>query len=188
MQLFQQTAECPESGPVRCEACRAYMNPFVTWLGGGRRFQCNLCGETSDVPGEYACGLGVNGRRLDAEQRPELTRGTVEYQATSQYLVHLLELPIRPNHCTPLVHAKSLRNISYTYQALIAAHQVHGMWGCTDTHAHFLALSHDGSNVYKAPVVCNSICQHQHPWSMSGCLNTVLVPWPLVNTYGFGLQ
>ena len=108
MHLFQQTAECPESGPVRCEACRAYMNPFVTWLGGGRRFQCNLCGETSDVPGEYACGLGVNGRRLDAEQRPELTRGTVEYQATSQYLVHLLALPIRPGRCKPLVNAKLL--------------------------------------------------------------------------------
>lgn len=32
-----------ESGPVRCNRCKAYMCPFMQFIEGGRRFQCCFC-------------------------------------------------------------------------------------------------------------------------------------------------
>ena len=32
-----------EGGPVRCDRCKAYMNPFMQFVDGGRQFVCNLC-------------------------------------------------------------------------------------------------------------------------------------------------
>ena len=37
-------------GIVRCRRCRAYVNPFVTFLDGGKRWRCNLCYFVNDVP------------------------------------------------------------------------------------------------------------------------------------------
>ena len=34
---------------VRCRKCRTYINPFVQWTDGGRRFRCNLCGSLTEV-------------------------------------------------------------------------------------------------------------------------------------------
>jgi len=31
-------------GPVRCNRCKAYICPYMTFLDGGRKFQCNFCG------------------------------------------------------------------------------------------------------------------------------------------------
>ena len=33
-----------DMGPVRCTRCKAYMNPFMQFIDGGRRFQCVFCG------------------------------------------------------------------------------------------------------------------------------------------------
>lgn len=35
-------------GPVRCNRCKAYMNPFVQFVDGGRRFLCNICTYSSE--------------------------------------------------------------------------------------------------------------------------------------------
>lgn len=32
-----------ESGPIRCNRCKAYMCPFMQFIEGGRRFQCGFC-------------------------------------------------------------------------------------------------------------------------------------------------
>lgn len=33
-----------ENVPPRCEKCRGYINPWVRFEDGGRRWGCNLCG------------------------------------------------------------------------------------------------------------------------------------------------
>jgi len=75
------------TGIIRCRKCRAYINPFVAFTDGGRRWRCNLCGLSNDVPGEYFSPLDRNGRRLDVEQRLELSKGCVEFIAPSEYMV-----------------------------------------------------------------------------------------------------
>ncbi|KAH6803284.1 Sec23/Sec24 protein transport family protein [Perilla frutescens var. frutescens] len=76
-----------ESGPVRCSRCKGYINPFVKFIDQGRRFICNLCGFTDETPRDYHCNLGPDGRRRDADERPELCRGTVEFVASKEYMV-----------------------------------------------------------------------------------------------------
>ncbi|KAF4370869.1 hypothetical protein G4B88_012669 [Cannabis sativa] len=76
-----------ESGPVRCSRCKGYINPFMKFIDQGKRFICNLCGFTDETPRDYHCNLGPDGRRRDADERPELCRGTVEFVATKEYMV-----------------------------------------------------------------------------------------------------
>ncbi|KAJ0013418.1 hypothetical protein Pint_20562 [Pistacia integerrima] len=82
-----QVVDFGESGPVRCSRCKAYINPFMRFIDQGRRFICNLCGFTDETPRDYHCNLGPDGRRRDADERPELCRGTVEFIATKEYMV-----------------------------------------------------------------------------------------------------
>ncbi|PHT80468.1 Protein transport protein-like [Capsicum annuum] len=44
-------------------------------------------GHTDETPRDYQCNLGPDGRRRDADERPELCRGTVEFVATKEYMV-----------------------------------------------------------------------------------------------------
>ncbi|CAL0320612.1 unnamed protein product [Lupinus luteus] len=76
-----------ESGPVRCSRCKAYINPFMKFVDQGRHFICNLCGFSDETPREYHCNLGPDGRRRDADERPELCRGVVEFVATKEFMV-----------------------------------------------------------------------------------------------------
>lgn len=32
-----------ESGPIRCNRCKAYMCPYMQFIDGGRRYQCGFC-------------------------------------------------------------------------------------------------------------------------------------------------
>ncbi|CAB3372443.1 Hypothetical predicted protein [Cloeon dipterum] len=74
-----------ETGPVRCIRCKAYMSPFMQFVDGGRRFQCLLCKATSEVPAEYFQHLDHTGHRNDRNQRAELSLGTYEIVATTDY-------------------------------------------------------------------------------------------------------
>ncbi|XP_022719190.1 protein transport protein Sec24-like At4g32640 [Durio zibethinus] len=76
-----------ENGPIRCSRCKGYINPFMKFTDHGRRFICNFCGFIDYTPHEYQCNLGPDGRRRDANERPELCRGTVEYVATKEYMM-----------------------------------------------------------------------------------------------------
>ncbi|XP_015570527.1 protein transport protein Sec24-like At4g32640 isoform X2 [Ricinus communis] len=82
-----QVVDFGESGPVRCSRCKGYINPFMKFIDQGKRFICNLCGFTDETPRDYQCNLGPDGRRRDADERPELCRGTVEFVATKEYMV-----------------------------------------------------------------------------------------------------
>ncbi len=72
---------------VRCKRCRTYMNPFMVWMDGGRRFSCNVCQMVNECPVDYFCALDGSGKRLDHDQRPELSQGSVEYVAPAEYMV-----------------------------------------------------------------------------------------------------
>lgn len=63
---------------MRCKRCRTYINPFVSWLGNGRQWRCNVCGMVNDVPTSYFCHLDQSGARTDKAQRPELSQASVE--------------------------------------------------------------------------------------------------------------
>ncbi|CAK9183025.1 unnamed protein product [Ilex paraguariensis] len=75
------------TGIVRCRRCRTYVNPYVTFTDGGRKWRCNICSSLNDVPGDYFAHLDASGRRIDLNQRPELTKGSVEFIAPAEYMV-----------------------------------------------------------------------------------------------------
>ncbi|XP_019783426.2 protein transport protein Sec24D isoform X1 [Tursiops truncatus] len=74
-----------ETGPVRCNRCKAYMCPFMQFIEGGRRYQCGFCNCVNDVPPFYFQHLDHIGRRLDHYEKPELSLGSYEYVATLDY-------------------------------------------------------------------------------------------------------
>jgi protein transport protein SEC24 len=80
-------ANAGSSTIVRCKRCRTYMNPFMVWMDGGRRFTCNVCAMVNECPVDYFSALDASGRRLDLDQRPELACGSVEYIAPAEYMV-----------------------------------------------------------------------------------------------------
>eukprot|EP00002_Diphylleia_rotans_P002347 TRINITY_DN114_c0_g1_i2.p1 TRINITY_DN114_c0_g1~~TRINITY_DN114_c0_g1_i2.p1 ORF type:complete len:810 (-),score=160.55 TRINITY_DN114_c0_g1_i2:379-2808(-) len=85
---------CSNSSIVRCKKCRTYINPFVVFLDAGRKWRCNMCFLTNEVPAEYYSPLDSEGIRRDIKERPELTNGTVEFIAPSEYMVRPPQPPV----------------------------------------------------------------------------------------------
>ncbi|PVF94239.1 hypothetical protein CPB86DRAFT_766087 [Serendipita vermifera] len=67
-----------DEGPPRCtsDACRAYINPWCTWEGGGLRWICNLCGTINDAPIQYSS---------PDNPKLELRKGTVDFLVPAAY-------------------------------------------------------------------------------------------------------
>ena len=82
------------AGVIRCKRCRAYINPFVKFADGGRRWRCNLCTYVNDVPPAYFAPTDAEGRRVDAAQRPELSMGSVEFIAPVEYMIRPPQAPV----------------------------------------------------------------------------------------------
>ncbi|KAL0073653.1 Sec23/Sec24 trunk domain-containing protein [Phycomyces blakesleeanus] len=80
-----QTVDHGEEGPIRCSRCRAYINPFSTFIQGGGRYACNICSHSNEVPSWYFANLDMSGRRIDVDQRPELRYGSVEFEVPPDY-------------------------------------------------------------------------------------------------------
>ncbi|NXF92725.1 SC24D protein, partial [Eubucco bourcierii] len=74
-----------ETGPIRCNRCKAYMCPFMQFIEGGRRYQCGFCSCVNDVPPFFFQHLDHTGQRVDHYERPELSLGSYEYVATLDY-------------------------------------------------------------------------------------------------------
>ncbi|NXN12792.1 SC24D protein, partial [Indicator maculatus] len=74
-----------DTGPIRCNRCKAYMCPFMQFIEGGRRYQCGFCSCVNDVPPFFFQHLDHVGQRVDHYERPELSLGSYEYIATLDY-------------------------------------------------------------------------------------------------------
>lgn len=75
------------AGPLRCSGCKAYVCPYMRWAEGGRKMECCFCGASTTVPPEYFSHISGDGTRRDKDERPELCRGSVEFEVAGEYLV-----------------------------------------------------------------------------------------------------
>ncbi|OZJ02089.1 hypothetical protein BZG36_04573 [Bifiguratus adelaidae] len=71
---------------ARCRRCRLYIHPFVTFVEGGQRWRCNMCGSLNDVPSSFDYDV-VSQKPVDRWSRPELNHGVVEFIAPTEYMV-----------------------------------------------------------------------------------------------------
>ena len=78
----------------RCARCKGYVNCFVKWLQDGSKWQCNLCDMINDTPQNYYSSLDANGYRHDSQNRPELSRGSVDFVGNKDYCVRPVQEPI----------------------------------------------------------------------------------------------
>lgn len=74
-----------DAGPPRCRRCRTYINPFMVFRSGGNKVVCNMCTFPNDVTPEYFAPTDPSGVRVDRQQRPELSLGTVDFIAPKEY-------------------------------------------------------------------------------------------------------
>ncbi len=81
------TVQPGSAGIIRCKRCRTYINAFVHWVEHGRRWRCNICAMMNDTPAAYFCHLDDEGLRRDRFERPELSKGVVEFIAPAEYMV-----------------------------------------------------------------------------------------------------
>lgn len=72
-------------GPVRCNICRAYINPYVR-IGEQRSWQCNLCNRINELPPTFIYDYNSQ-QYYDLGSKMELTSETVEYIAGVEYMV-----------------------------------------------------------------------------------------------------
>ena len=69
----------PQSGPLRCEKCKAYVNSSFIFLNEGQKYQCNLCLNIMSTPEEHFSTTDINGKRADYDERIDLQKGCYEY-------------------------------------------------------------------------------------------------------------
>ena len=87
------TVQPGSAGIIRCKRCRTYINAFVHWLEHGRRWRCNICAQVNETPAAYFCHLDDQGLRRDRNERPELSKGVVEFIAPAEYMVRPPQAP-----------------------------------------------------------------------------------------------
>lgn len=84
----------PDVTVIRCRKCRGYINPYVHWSDGGRRWMCPLCRMMNDCPAGYYCPTDNYGLRTDVLNRPELCHASCEFIAPTEYMVRPPQRPI----------------------------------------------------------------------------------------------
>lgn len=71
---------------ARCRRCRAYINPFVSFLEGGHRWRCNLCNLVNETPQGFDWNATEN-KPADRYARAELNHAIVDFNAPTDYMV-----------------------------------------------------------------------------------------------------
>ncbi|EPY78059.1 hypothetical protein CB1_001130003 [Camelus ferus] len=84
-QYAQQLPVITSNTIVRCRSCRTYINPFVSFIDQ-RRWKCNLCYRINDVPEEFMYNP-ITRSYGEPHKRPEVQNSTVEFIASSDYMV-----------------------------------------------------------------------------------------------------
>ncbi|CAJ1329895.1 unnamed protein product, partial [Effrenium voratum] len=70
--------------PLRCPRCRCYANPHFKWsVRENRKFTCNMCGHSLDVPKTFLEDMERNAQTADADTHPELVFGSVDFTAAA---------------------------------------------------------------------------------------------------------
>ncbi|KAH3687191.1 hypothetical protein WICPIJ_001821 [Wickerhamomyces pijperi] len=77
-----------ESGPIRCQRCRAFVNPHFVF-DHAQKFKCNMCKFPNNrVPYDYNAPIDPQtNTRADKYLRPELHRGVYDILVPSEYNV-----------------------------------------------------------------------------------------------------
>ncbi|WWD01693.1 protein transporter SEC24 [Kwoniella sp. B9012] len=78
---------------ARCRRCRAYINPFVTFIEGGNRWKCCMCGLSNEVPQLFDWNQAEN-KPADRWSRKELNHSVVEFIAPTEYMVRPPQPPV----------------------------------------------------------------------------------------------
>jgi len=81
-----------DNNVTRCNRCKAYINPFVTFLSSGQ-WRCNMCGVDNEVPPSFDYDYDKQ-QQVDRWTRPELNYGCVEYLAPTDYMVRPPQPPV----------------------------------------------------------------------------------------------
>lgn len=94
-EIDDKTGKTLVRGPPRCNRCRGYINPRVTFEKGGRGWRCNLCTFLNDVPDWFFYDIDATGRRLDIAAHPELQYGAFDIVASPDYILRKSIFPAR---------------------------------------------------------------------------------------------
>ncbi|CDR47063.1 hypothetical protein NBRC10512_007441 [Rhodotorula toruloides] len=78
---------------ARCRRCRTYINPYVTFIEGGQRWKCCMCGLSNEVPQLFDWDQEKN-QPADRYARHELNSSVVEFVAPTEYMVRAPQAPI----------------------------------------------------------------------------------------------
>ncbi|KAL3237577.1 COPII subunit SFB2 [Nakaseomyces bracarensis] len=70
---------------VRCRRCRAYLNPFASFIEQGRKWRCNFCRLANDVPMQL--DQTYEGSPANRYDRNEIRHAVMEYLAPKEYTV-----------------------------------------------------------------------------------------------------
>ena len=140
-------AQFGSTGIVRCRRCRTYVNPFVQFIDGGRRFRCNVCQLPNEVPVDYFCTLDANGTRRDIAERPELRHGTVEFIASQEYMVrppmpptYFFAFDVSANAVSSGFLMKAVDTVKETLDELPGGERTHVGFLTYDNAIHFYGL------------------------------------------------
>ncbi|OMH84760.1 Protein transport protein SEC24 [Zancudomyces culisetae] len=71
---------------VRCRRCRSYINPFISFTEGGRRWKCNLCDLVNDIP-LYFDYDSIQNVPVNRWERTDITHSVIEFVAPADYMV-----------------------------------------------------------------------------------------------------